>query len=680
MTPPIRISAIAAASPKLELVKQLGRKYSATLGWFPNGAYEEHADKGHLFIAEEGDVVVGYVAFRISKGRAMIAHLCVAKAFNKRGVARLLADEVKALARSQDLRGVGLHCRRDYPSTTLWPRLGFVPRGTKQGRGVDAVELTFWWFDLHPRDLFSELEQDDGRLQAVIDNNVFRDLHDAGEIRNEEAQYLLADWLTGQLELCIVDELFVELNRLPLEMPREDWIREARQYRELVFDQTKADAVYRELKVLFKHPEPDATQESDMRFVAKAATAQADILLTRDKEILDHAEDIEAKYGLQVVRPVDLIARLDEAERAAMYQPARFASTDIQQFRPRPDYADELAAAFHNPSAREKRDQFCAKLRTVIADAHGQNVIVAQADNVALFLVARRTGSANIEITLLRVARDALAETALRHGLLSLLSEAAQQGGGMVQITDSLLSEPCEVILHELGFRQTGENWEKLALRAMGSTEEVIAAARQSLMEGFITPTDRITAFAFEGAHWPAKILGHDIPTWVVPIRPGWAAQLFETKFAGELLLPPERTLILNRENVYYSGATQSGMSGDGRLLWYTSDDPDQPGSKSIRACSRLLEVRKGAAKRLYHDFQRLGVFAWRDIAEMTSGKPEKVILGIRFSDTELFDQPVSYEVTRTLGIKHNFASPVRIAESQFAEIYRRGIHWRDKA
>jgi len=68
----------------------------------------------------------------------MIAHLCVHEKFRKGGVARLLFEEVKAQAQLRDLRGVGLHCRRDYPATALWPRLGFAPRGSKPGRGSDG--------------------------------------------------------------------------------------------------------------------------------------------------------------------------------------------------------------------------------------------------------------------------------------------------------------------------------------------------------------------------------------------------------------------------------------------------------------------------------------------------------------------------------------------------------------
>ena len=176
--------------------------------------------------------------------------------------------------------------------------------------------------------------------------------------------------------------------------------------------------------------------------------------------------------------------------------------------------------------------------------------------------------------------------------------------------------------------------------------------------------------------YWPAKILGADVETWTVPIRSAWATALFETSFADEQLFRPKRELILSRENVYYSAAIQSGMEGaTDRLLWYVSTkDPYQAGAKTIRACSRLMEVRRGPAKVLFNAFRRLGVFEWEQIRDMVDGDPMKEILALRFADTELFEQPFPGEQAKALGIRNNFTSPVKVPETAFAEIYRYGM------
>ena len=349
----------------------------------------------------------------------------------------MLTDEVKALARQRDLRGVGLHCRRDYPANTFWPRVGFAPRGTKQGRGSDGIELTFLVvFDLQVRDLFSDLE-DDGRLLAAIDKNVFQDLHDSDGTRNQEARFLTADWLTGQIELCFVDVLIIEIQtELALDSPREQWRRAALKYRELSYDSKEGERLYEQIKVLFGNNKPDRKDESDIRFVAKACASGADVLLTRDEGILEHAKEIEAIYGLQVSRPVDLILRLDEAEQASLYQPARFASTDLQVSRPRAESAEQIASAFHVPQSKEKIDQFCAKLRAALANAKGVTVSVTRGGEIPLFLTAYRESPGDYEVTLMRAAKGSLATTALRHAILILLSHRASEGGGVVRVTE----------------------------------------------------------------------------------------------------------------------------------------------------------------------------------------------------------------------------------------------------
>lgn len=652
-------------------VKELGRKYSKTLGFFPDGAFEDYAARRMLLVAENylGELA-GYCVFRSSKGRAIIAHLCVAEAFQGNGIARLLFEGVKGQARDYELTGIGLHCRRDYPAYNMWPKLGFAPRKTKRGRGMDGAELTFWWYDLNSRDLWSDVEEADDRLLVAIDCNIFRDLHDKNEERNREASFLQADWLSGQIELCVVDELLIEINRLPLPSPREQWFKDARQYRELKYDDARSQAIYRELRSLLRHRGPTTPQQdSDMRHIAKSAAASANIFLTRDGVILEQAAEIERQYGLQIKRPVELISDLNEAEQATLYQPARFASTDVKKLRPKLADVEALAAHFHLPAIQESRVQFMAKLRAVLSDPKRQVPLVATFNDTPLFLMASGDFDGGCRISLLRAISDPLAATSLRHALLGIIADAASRGGGRIEITDPNLSEEIQAVLHDLGLRNKSQCWQKLTLPFIGRAKYL----KESLAE-FEETASAVDALELEALYWPAKILGEGITTWAVPIQPGWATQLFETRFAEQLLFSSNKELILSRENVYYSAALQSGVIGSGRILWYISKSEDQPGSGKIRACSRLLKVRRGPAKILFNEFRRLGVFEWRDIMSITKGDPEKDILALHFADTQLFAEPLDHSMASEYGIHNNFTSPVRVAEEHFAAIYQRGM------
>lgn len=602
----------------------------------------------------------------------MIAHLCVTEAHRGTGVAKKLFAGIKAHAEERDLRGIGLHCRRDYPAYGMWPKLGFAAIASKPGRGADGTDLTFWWHDLHAEDLFTLFEDADNRLRVALDCNIFRDLHDTSEKRNQEAKFLPADWLSGQIELCIVKELFNELDRLVLPLSREPLRRDAHRYRCLDHDEPRADVIYEELKEMFGHSNPTRKQESDMRHVAMCAAAETEVFLTRDDEVISHAAEIGERYGLQVIRPVDLISRFNETEQAALYQPARFASTDIQKSRPRPEELDVLAEKLHAPSQRETRVQFVAKLRALLCDVQA-TVTAAVTDGAPLFLVAHRQTSTRCEIAVLRCNRSALAATALRHALLHITADTAKLGGRLIVIRDSLLSEEVQSILHELGFRIGADGWEKVTLRFLGDAPS-LATALKSISQPAL-PCD-VSGTDIEAQYWPAKVLGTGVDTWAIPIRSTWATALFETSFADEQLFRPKRELILSRENVYYSAAIQSGMEGGtGRLLWYVSTkDRHQAGAQTIRACSRLLEVRRGPAKALFNEFRRLGVFEWREILAIAGGDSAKEILVIRFADTELFEQPFPGEQAKDLGIRNNFTSPVKAPETAFAEIYRHGM------
>lgn len=449
-------------------------------------------------------------------------------------------------------------------------------------------------------------------------------------------------------------------------------LRHAQRYRLLVYDVGRAEVIFTELKDLFGHSSPTVRQTSDMRHIAMCAAADAEVFLTRDEELLSRASEITERYGLQVMRPVELISRLNEAEQAALYQPSRFASTDIQKVRPKPDDAEALAETLHLSSQRETRDQFAAKIRALLCDVK-TTVLAATAEGAPLFLVSHRQASNRFELTALRCKRAALATTALRHALLLVITNVAGSGGGVIVVREKFLSEEVQSILYELGFRVGPEGWEKITLRFLGEVPEL---GQMLAAKGYPSVPADASGEEIEAQYWPAKTLGAKVNTWTVPIRSSWATALFETSFADEQLFRPKRELILSRENVYYSAAIQSGMEGaTGRLLWYVSgNDPYQAGSKTIRACSRLLEVRRGPAKVLFNAFRRLGVFEWEQIQEMVDGDATKEILALRFADTELFEYPFPGDQAKVLGIRNNFTSPVRVPETAFAEIYRQGV------
>lgn len=189
------VKTIGRDSPFLEAVKTLWRKHADTLGFFPDGAFEEYAAKKQIVVAvDSAGAFIGYLLFRItpSRNNASIVHLCVDQSKQRQGVAELLVKEL--IQQTKTLDGIGLRCRRDFHASKLWPRLGFVAVSDKAGKSSSGSTLTQWWYGHNHPDLLSLAQEKalERKLKVVVDANVFFDLKQKS---NEESLALVADWL-----------------------------------------------------------------------------------------------------------------------------------------------------------------------------------------------------------------------------------------------------------------------------------------------------------------------------------------------------------------------------------------------------------------------------------------------------------------------------------------------------
>ena len=239
----ITLERLGFPTPHMERVIALHRANARTLGFFPNGAFEEHAKLRQIIVAlESGGECLGYLLYRVARGRAAIVHLCVADAARGKGVARLLVNRLKQ--ETKELEGIGLYCRRDYDVNHVWSKFGFEAVNSKAGRGQDGAELTFWWFGHGHEDLFSRIaEPDPVRQRVVIDANVFYDLHNRKTPESEDSKALLADWVQASIELVITKELRNEIEKSHSEEKRRASRADATCYTTLKVD----DSVFQRL-------------------------------------------------------------------------------------------------------------------------------------------------------------------------------------------------------------------------------------------------------------------------------------------------------------------------------------------------------------------------------------------------------------------------------------------------
>jgi GNAT superfamily N-acetyltransferase/predicted nucleic acid-binding protein len=340
----ITVLSIDQRSPHLTAVSQLWHKNKVTLGFFPEGAFVDHAARRQIIVAlNHNDECIGYLLYRPSGMKIVIVHLCVRDDNRRQGVAKQLLDHLKSLTRAY--LGIGLNCRRDFPANKIWPQLNFYPVDEKHGRGKEKHLLSTWWFDYGKPTLFTALSR--AKSRAVLDANVLFDLQDPLSKKTEQSKALESPWLREVMFFCLTDETYHEINRNADEIERKRRRSFARTFPTLHYDHNLLDEVFSQLRVPFSG-KSSLSRGSDLNQLAKAIAANAHFFVTRDKKILNRADEIYSRWGIKVVGPCELITLTDEVIHGIQYQPLRLAGSLIRSQR-----NDPGASAFKHHKLRE---------------------------------------------------------------------------------------------------------------------------------------------------------------------------------------------------------------------------------------------------------------------------------------------------------------------------------------
>jgi|SRR5665213_77240 len=690
MAESIRIECIDGSSPHLKAVMDLGTQHADTLGFFPKGAFQEHASRKHIFAAlTSQNECLGYLLYRTSGNKATIVHLCANSAVRKRGVARKLVEHLKV--ETKHLLGIGLYCRRDYSVNDMWPRFGFVAVSSKLGRGHKPSQLTYWWFSHGHADLFSLAAQiDEKKQQVCMDANVFFDLYDESDPESEESKALLATWLQDELELYLTKEIHNEIGR-------SDDIGEQRRHRGLVenhlivqTEDTHFQSLVKTLQQLFP-TDGSPSAESDLRQIAHTIAADIQVFVTRDGTLRSYGDKLYEKFGLTILFPTELINQLDSIKREAEYQPVRLAGSRMKEMLFKSEHEDLVIEAFQQATLGERKTDFQRQLHRYLSHPNESEckLIVDESERPVVFIVRNRSATHATEIPLLRAARHPLAPTVVRHLLQQTLEESARANRNCTKISDVNAGAVIVDAMQEIGFVPTGPTWIKINLACVETAKNItsrlleLANAAPELNDGVTLIAKALVdlqknpspalATQIERALWPAKIIDADLPSFIVPIRPEWAEHFFDEELASSRLFGLRHDLHFGREAVYYRAKQISGLKFPGRILWYVSQGNEKTGSMSVKACSCLDEIVIGKPKDLYKQFRRLGIYEWRNVWELADKNLEKEIMAIRFSDTERFHTPVSLQELERLGVAGPIQSPRPITKEVFAKIYSMG-------
>jgi predicted nucleic acid-binding protein len=684
----------------LHAVVGMWHKDRAYLGFFPDGAFADYAQRHQILVAlNSKKECIGYLLYRLSRQRVVIVHLCVDASQRGHGVAQTLVGELKQT--TKDFRGIGLHCRRDYEASKLWPKLNFIPRHDKSGRGRDNAYLTYWWFDHGHPDLFTAAREEllQSKIKVVVDANIFYDLQNESSPSYAESFSLMADWIQDDVVLCLTDEIFNEINRSTdmIEIERNRKFTEG--FQRIQCREAKFEDLMGQMRPLF----PDkmkASDESDLKQLTHAIAAEAHFFVTRDEMLIALADDIYEKYGTTIIRPSDLVVRLDELEREEAYRPKRLCGSLLQSCLVISTSEDELIEPFQCFSLRESKKDFIGRIRTYLAypNKHEVRVIKDTLQQPLALIVFSRESQHELRIPIIRILNDNFSSTVARFLITESVQVSAKEGRIFTRFTDEYLPTEIKAGLSENYFYELNGSWLKVNL----AITDIAAKIKQLLNQLAIKYSDESSylqklalsiprdlsssdvnhLWNIEKALWPVKIVDLNIPSYIVPIQPVWAMHFFDVEIASQTLFGANPELAMKAENVYYK-SKNPGLSSPARILWYVSDNDRHQGSKHVRACSQMDEVAVGVPKHLFQRFRRLGVYQWKDVLGKANGDHGKEIMAFRFSNTESFKRPLPWDVLQNLLIEstgkgNQIQNSIRISSECFFKIYNYGHYLED--
>lgn len=661
MTTGMEITEVTPASTVFQDVLLLGKANRRYLGFLPDAGFADRARKGTLLVARAGDTTLGYILYDLPSDRVKIIHLCIDKAQRAGGLARGLVDAVSN--RHADRRGLELACRRDFPADKMWEKLGFRPVAERPGRSRAGLPLTIWHRPHDHEDLFTIV--DEPRELSAIDNNIFKDLT-SSRPQGRVTRHLNTDWVAEMVELCATDELHHEINKCSEAKERSAMLAQASAFRVIAGAQFR----WRELEPTVAELAPEAG-DADHRHVAKAVAGGATYFVTRDGKLLDGGPGLEQRLGIVVIRPEDLITRLDHLRSAGRYEPEALQGTSVVMHGPADLEQKQFASSFLNYGAGERTKTLNEALRSALAapGTHTVRVFTAE-DGHYLGAVVLAQHDDRIEILLMRVSGAGRLERAIARQLAFLPRQmAAEHGVERVVIADP---HPSTVVVRAL-------EDESYAPDAAGVLTCVV---KRGLVDiAHVTDANdrehpRVVAAGLERRWWPLKIAGAELPTFMVPIHPSWAEQLFDTDLASATLFGRRDDLGLSREHVYYRGPGWSGgISEPARILWYVKGGVRGHPEGELRAISQLSEVVLGRPKTLHQRFARLGTWSEKQVCDAANAKNR--VMALRLVDTELFESPILLAELREIysgaGLRFRAPqSPTLVPEHMFCLLYGR--------
>jgi predicted nucleic acid-binding protein/ribosomal protein S18 acetylase RimI-like enzyme len=682
----MKIEFIDQNNKYLNDVIALWRRHSNTLGFMPDGAFSDHAKNHNIVIAHENSKLLGYLMFRVVHrySRITIVHLCTDEQLRRNGTAKKLLDKLVEKYQST-FYGICLRCRDDYViANSLWKKYGFVCRNKARSKSAKENYLNLWWYDFNRPDLFSSVYQF-SKIKVLLDANVLfklRDFHIENHT-SDDISPLLIDWLIDEVDFFYAPETFNEILRDKSLNRAEKTRRYLGKYIEARSNVKERKDIVIQLKEVINGD--NENDESDRNQLAACIISEISYFITLDKELLQKGNDLENKFGIRIFTPQEFVLEIDQLISKEVYAPRMLDGVVFHTVAKVKNFElNNYIDLFLMKSKAEKKVVFQNIVNNEIANQNS-NLQVIKSENtpVAFYSYTRKENT--LTVPFIRLQEKKYKQTLFMQIISGLIRDATGNNISKIAISDDYFSDGQKLTLLRLGFENESSKWTKLIFDTMLDSNDVGILGNNFLESILKTKIEKRNSREYhdlllilERKYFPLKFTDLDIPCYIIPIKAYWAGQLFDMNVSGELLFGANPNKIWNIENVYFRHAKPLTEIAPARILWYISFDKDIIRSKAIVASSYLDEVVTDKPKIVFKNYNHYGVYEWRDIFCLCNKNIKTNIRALRFSGTEVFEKPISYQaiqniLTRNGKPRNTFVSPLRINTTIFNQIYRMG-------
>ena len=125
----------AQTEEDIDGLKAIADKQADLLGWVPRSAYEQKLEDNEIFIAEQGDEIVGFVDYHHRRDNTTTLHkIAVAEDYFGQGIGRLLVEALVDECESEQILSIRTKCIEGSVSNKFFQAIGFKLLFTDPGK------------------------------------------------------------------------------------------------------------------------------------------------------------------------------------------------------------------------------------------------------------------------------------------------------------------------------------------------------------------------------------------------------------------------------------------------------------------------------------------------------------------------------------------------------------------